>query len=306
MTGRFSSLASDAALSAWHAPDGWAHRRYDRPGRGRGRLLLQAGRADMVEKYLETLDHFHDRGWATTAFDWRGQGGSGRLADGDVGHVEDFGTLVADLAAFWREWRTGEGPHVVVAHSMGGFLVLRALAERLIDPAAVVLVAPMLGLRNPLGSRIGGALARLIAGRGDPARAAWRQPEEPRAVRARQRRLTHDLARFADERRCYARDPALRLGPPSWRWVARAFAETALLRADPRLASITTPVLMLVADADRLVDPHAARRVAARLPDAELVRFGRESAHEILREVDPVRTRALALIDDFVDRRAPA
>jgi lysophospholipase len=31
-----------------------------------------------------------------------------------------------------------------------------------------------------------------------------------------------------------------------------------------------------------------------------------EAGHEILREVDPIRTAALARIDDFLDARAPA
>ena len=35
-----------------------------------------------------------------------------------------------------------------------------------------------------------------------------------------------------------------------------------------------------------------------------LVRFGKESAHEILREVDPVRNRALGEIDIFLSARA--
>lgn len=303
------ALASDAAIGLWHAPDGWAHRRYDRPGAGRGRLLFQTGRADMIEKYLETLDHFSDRGWAVTAFDWRGQGGSGRLGDGDTGHVDDFATLVADLSAFWHEWRTGpesQGlPHVILGHSMGGFLTLAALAERAIDPDAAVLVAPMLGLRSPFGAAGGGALARWFAGRGDPRRAAWKNGDTPGSARQRQRRLTHDLARFAEQQDWRAARPDLALGSPSWHWLAQAFAATAALRADPRLGGIATPVQMLLADADRLVSPRAARAVAARLPDVEVHRFGRESAHEILREVDAVRTRALGLIDDFLDRRAP-
>jgi lysophospholipase len=64
-------------------------------------------------------------------------------------------------------------------------------------------------------------------------------------------------------------------------------------------------VQMLVAEADQLVDARAALRVAATLPNVEVVRFGTESAHEILREADPVRLRALAAIDGFLDAEAP-
>ena len=45
---------------------------------------------------------------------------------------------------------------------------------------------------------------------------------------------------------------------------------------------------------------------ARRMVRAELLRFGSEAAHEILREVDPVRDKALRRIDDFLDRVAPA
>ena len=300
------SFSADAALSTWVAADGWSHRRYDRPGEERGRLLFLGGRADMIEKYLESFDHWHDRGWAVTSLDWRGQGGSGRLGRGDIGHLADLDMLVRDLADFWAEWDGGAGPRAVIAHSMGGYLALAALVRGLVDPAALVLVAPMLGLRNPLGAWIGGGVARFLAGRGDPTRAAWRQPEVAHAIRARQRRLTQDRSRFDDERWWYEREPSLRLGPPSWSWIVQAFAATAALRADPRLRGVVTPVQFLLADADRLVDPRAARRVAARLPHAQLHRFGREAAHEILREVDPVRGRALGLIDAFLDARAPA
>jgi lysophospholipase len=36
-----------------------------------------------------------------------------------------------------------------------------------------------------------------------------------------------------------------------------------------------------------------------------VVAFGPESAHEILREADPVRNRAITAIDHFLDSRAP-
>jgi len=61
---------------------------------------------------------------------------------------------------------------------------------------------------------------------------------------------------------------------------------------------------MLVADADGLVDPRAAVRVAAKLPHVKLVRFGDEAAHELLREADAVRSRVYATIDDFLDEVA--
>lgn len=302
------TIPPDARVTTWTAPDGWPLRRIDWPGRGRGRLLFQTGRGDFFEKYLEYLTHLHARGWAVTAFDWRGQGGSGRLsADPNIGHATDFGRYVADLAAFWRAWSAeGQGPRVAIGHSMGGHLVHRALVERAIDPQAAVLVAPMFGLKSPFGARLGELLARAIARLGDPARAAWKSNERPGSRLSRQSLLTHDAARYADEIAWHDAEPALRLGPPSWGWLAEAFASTASVAADLRLAMVATPILMLLADRDALVDSAAALRIAARMRDVETLRFGGESAHEILRESDSVRDVAIAAIDAFLDARAPA
>ena len=296
-----------ATLGTWAARDGWILRRFDWPSAGgRGAILFQGGRGDVIEKYLECFAHWHARGWAVTAFDWRGQGGSGRLSPAPhVGHASSFEPWVDDLAHFYADWKSGAGPHVVMGHSMGGHLVLRALLEARIDPDAVVLIAPMLGLHSPIGARGGEALARMMARLGDPARAAWKQNECPHSLKSREALLTHDHDRYGDEEWWYQARPEIRLGPPSWAWLAEAFASTRAQQSDPRLLTLHTPIAMLVAEADGLVDPKAAMTIAAQLPDCDLVRFGADSAHEILREADPVRDRALAAIDAFLDAKAP-
>lgn len=298
-------LPADARVTRWQAADGWSLRRFDRDGAGRGALLFLGGRADMFEKYLEPLAHWHDRGWSVTAFDWRGQGGSGRLcADPMIGHSDDFTPWLDDLAQFVRDWRAQtSGPRVVIGHSMGGFLVLRAMLDAQVEADALVLVAPMLGLASPVGAWAGGQVARVMRRLGDPARAAWKSQARPGGF-DRQRLLTADAARYADEGWWFEAQPELRLGPPSWAWLDEAFAATARLRADPALARLDTPVLMLVAGHDQLVDARAAIRVAQRLKHATLVQFGAEAAHELLREADPVRLRALAAIDTFLDGQA--
>lgn len=299
-------MPADAVLGCWTAPDGWRHRRFDLPAdHPRGRLLFQGGRSDVFEKYLEVIEHLRAQGWSVTSFDWRGQGGSGRLGpDPRVGHATDFSVLVRDLAAFWRDWiAEGEGPHVVVGHSMGGHMILRALAEATLDPAAAVLSAPMIQVRSPFGARLSAQIARYMVRRGDPARAAWKWSDSQAELERRHRRLTLDSSRGQDERWWYAERPDLELGPPSWAWLAEAFTAGPALENDPRLAGVRTPILMLVADADKLVDARASVRVAAKLPRCELVRFAAaESAHEILRESLPVQARAFAAIDEFLDR----
>lgn len=299
------SFPAAATLSRWHAPDGWEHRRFDWAARApRGRLLFQTGRADVIEKYLEVFAHLVGRGWSVTAFDWRGQGGSGRLlADRHVGHGGNFSLLVEDLRAFWTAWRAedsaGELPHVLLGHSMGGHLALRAVVEGAVDPHALILVAPMLGLSLPTGALLGAGIIRLMNALGRAERGIWQAKQGP-GHHTRQRNLTHDVERFEDEGYWYAQQPDLALGPPSWGWLAAAMRSIRALGRDPRLDRVSVRSLMLIAEADRLVDPKAATAIAARI-GARVERFGPEAAHELLREVDPVRLRALAAIDAFLD-----
>lgn len=273
----------------------------------RGSILFQGGRGDVAEKYLESLAHWHAQGWHVASFDWRGQGGSGRCTDaGNCGHIDDYGRYVGDLRAFHADWHASTpGPHVVMGHSMGGHLVLRALAEGVIRPDAAVLVAPMLGFRRGVFGPFAERAAQLLGGLGDTARPAWKGNEKPYTTTTRNTLLTHDAARYSDEIWWQMHQPALMTGPPSWRWVIEGFKSMRALAADPRLGNIVAPVLMLVATRDGLVDPRAALRLAPRIRDCRVVTFGRESAHEILREVDAVRDRALSEIDAFLTERVP-
>ena len=311
------AIPAAARETTWAAPDGHPIRRLDWAtpgGQPRGALLFLPGRGDYYEKYLETLAHWAARGWQVTALDWRGQGGSGRLGlDAATGHIEDFTLWLADLAAFWRKW-VGDGghdetagPRIVVAHSMGGHLALRATAEGLIDPAALVLAAPMLGLVGRVPGAAMHQVARMMAAWGDARRPAWKWNEEPGGKLAwRARMLTHDADRYADELWWRAHHPELAMGPGSWRWVERAYASMRGLERPGVLERVAIPVILIASTGDRLVSFAAIERAARRLIRAELVRFGPEAAHEVLREADPVRDKALRRIDDFLDRVVPA
>jgi lysophospholipase len=307
------SIPSAASESVWQAGDSWPIRRIDWPPQAkaqRGSLLFLPGRGDHYEKYLETLDHYAHLGWRVTSIDWRGQGGSERLlANPNVGHIDDFSTWIADLKHFWKIWKAeSPGPHVVLAHSMGGHLTMRALAEKAIDPVAVALSAPMLGIQTMgLPYLLHHGVAKMMCALGDPNRAAWKEGEKPGSpLNVRAHILTHDADRYADELAWWQQRPEVRLGPPSWRWVERAIASSRMLNEPGVMEGIKTPILLLATKADRLVDTARIERDAERLPNAELLLFGKEAAHELLREADPVRDRCLDAITAFFDRAAPA
>ena len=302
-----------ARESLWQAADGHELRRIDWPApesQPRGSILFLPGRGDFYEKYLETLEEWHRGGWKVTAADWRGQAGSGRLGDDPLtGHVEDFEDWVADLKHLWDAWVTDTpGPHVLAAHSMGGHIVTRALVEGAVKPDAVVLSAPMLGMSGPpLPLALLHSVARVMTKIGSPTRPAWKWSEKPGEMPARRRDLlTHDDDRYTDELWWREHRPELAMGPGSWGWVERAYASTREIEAPGALEKVNVPVLVVSTSNDKLVKHESAVRAAKRLPKGELLAFGPEAHHEILREVDEVRRRAMNGISEFLDRVAPA
>ena len=184
--------------------DGWQVRAFDWPQPAEVSRFhpVSGGRGDFIEKYLETLAHWHRQGWHVSAFDWRGQGGSGRLSqNAQVGHANDFAPWIDDLAKIFTQWKAKtKGPHVIVSHSMGGHLLLRTLAERKINPDAAIAIAPMMGFAaSPLPQKLAEKMARQLA--------KWRGPDSPWPSNerpsppwaSRQLLLTHDDARYSDE-----------------------------------------------------------------------------------------------------------
>ncbi len=304
------AIPDGAIEHRWSAADGFQIRRIDwpAPAAPNGSILFLPGRGDFYEKYLETLDHWSAAGWRVTASDWRGQARSGRLGyDATTGHIDDFATWVGDLATLWAQWTAQTpGPHVLAGHSMGGHLALRALAEGKVDPAGLILSAPMLGFtKQPLPPAAMRWIARLMTRLGDPRRPAWKWSEQPGAVpAARIHLLTHDAARYADELWWREHRPDLVMEPGSWGWVERAYASMRLLAGRGVLEAVRQPVLMLGTDTDKLVAWDAIATAATRLADCELVHFGIEAHHELLRESDPVRDRALAACGAFLARIA--
>jgi len=284
----------------WMAEDGWPLRRFTwpQPSGAKGSILFLTGRGDFVEKYLEALGHWHQQGWTITGFDWRGQGGSGRmLADPLICHLPDFEPLVRDLGRFIAEWNASTpGPHVIVAHSMGAHLALRVLVRRLVGVDGAILSSPMIDIRvKKIPGWALGLAARAAALFGLSERRVW-----DRDIGDVGGRMTSCPERRADKAWWKANKPEIASGPPSWGWVRAARQSIARLqRAD--LSSVRIPVLLLAAEEDPIVDVGAIRRVAARMPHAELVTFP-GSGHELLREADERRLAVLGRVDAFLDR----
>jgi len=282
--------------------DGWLVRTIVRDG-DRGSVLVINGRGDFIEKQAELLHELGDLGFGYMSFDWRGQGGSGRLLGDARGHAEGFAPWLGDLGALVAWFHSVlPPPYFAIAHSMGGHLLLRHLVDHPGDFTRAVLLAPMVGLS---AAPIGPGLARLVAavttafGQGE----AYAPGSGPLVRGApgtlRQRRLTHDLDRYADESWWLDEHPEWALGGVTNGWLRSAFASIDELTARGVPERIATPLLILTAAEEGLVDNVATRRLAARLPDVRVRDFAR-AGHELVREVDSIRLPVFAAIAEFL------
>jgi len=276
-------------------------------GRVRGTVLILNGRSEFIEKYRETAGEFVARGFRVFGFDWRGQGLSSRTPVGDeTGHYDSFDPLVQDAALIADRVarRAGEGPLVLLGHSMGGHLALRLLAARPDLAAGAILTAPMV---TPIAVAYARQAARLLS----PLAAAL-----GRGRRYAPGEGAYDLQRLLDPRRLLSSDPVrnriqaewfrdhpeYRVSGVTWGWLAAAFrSSAAIMREAP---SIRVPVLMLLAGRERLVDNAASRRVARLLPDCRMIVYP-ESRHEILMERDDIRSAFWRDADGFLATLAP-
>ncbi len=256
-------------------------------GGDRGTVLLFNGRTEYAEKYGRVIARLSSMGFAVATLDWRGQGLSARPSAGTgLGHVDDFTEYQRDVDAFLaaEPVRKLPGPRVLLCHSMGGCIGMRALADGRAAPDAAVFSAPMLGLMLSPAMR---PFARMISFFG--ARFGLSKRHAPFGVGDDFYVLTETFEKnllttdpehwswFGDHLRAH---PELGLGAPSLGWLDAAFRETAALATTP---SPPTPALFLLGEDEQIVCPDAIRARAAGSPAVELseVAGGR---HEMLME----------------------
>jgi lysophospholipase len=199
--------------------------------------------------------------------DLRGHGAS----EGRRGHVRRFDILLQDLDRFRREVQglvPVDLPLFLIAHSLGGLIALRYLEEYEAPLAGAVITSPWLGTAYAIPRwkiLLANLFNRIL-------------PAFPFTMKVDASDLTHDDERAAD----YRDDPQIHstVTPRLFTEISTAI-EMALRRGD----RIRTPVLFLLAGADRLVDTDRSLAFARSLPsDMVSIDVLDGQYHEILQE----------------------
>ena len=272
----------------------------------RGVCVLLGGQTEFLEKYQEVAGELAARGFQVASFDWRGQGGSERLvADPLKAHVVDFADYDGDLAAFLEQVvkPLAAKPPLVLAHSMGGHILMRTLHDKPGLFAAAVATAPMMRALTrgypPIIARTV-CFAENLAGQ----RNEWvwgMAGRDPLKMSFEDNLVTSDRARFARNQSYLTAQNDIRLAGPTWGWLEAAYRSMAREMSKGYAEAIETPVLIIGAGRDRIVDTAAEREFASHLPHGQYLEF-EDAEHEIMMETDAIRARFWKAFDDFVGK----
>jgi len=274
-TPRFKSADGLALYGEWFPVD-----------KPRGLALVVHGYAEHCGRYREVAHVLNRARLSVLTYDMRGHG----RAEGQRGHVDSYRDYLADLDAAMDQLvalsDTPLLPRLLLGHSNGGLIALRALADPLRSDRihAAVISSPFLGLKVRV-SPAKGLLGR-VAGRVAPTLSL------PNELRIED--LTHDPGKLAERR-----VDTLCHEVASARWFTSAL-ETHDYVLD-MAHRIRVPTLWLVAADDRIADPAASKAVHRRLRSWSRLHMLGGMFHEVFNETD--RGRVFGLVHEFVGER---
>lgn len=272
-----------------------------------GTVLYFNGRTEFIERNLETVEALLERGLDVWTLDWRGQGLSHRaLANQHKGHIDDYRQHLDDLSLLFREHLDAavRGPLLLLAHSMGGQIGLRALQAERQRFAAAVFSAPLIGLAlkpgpqtwtTPLVGLLGSL--PLLRHRYIPAGGDYGLRQQI----FRGNVLTHCEARFRRGHGYVRERPDLALGSPTLGWLGATLRSMDKIRNIERTWPIETPTLLVSGAADRVVSTAAHHRFCAARPQSRKLVSVEGALHELLIETDAHRQAFWQAFDGFVE-----
>lgn len=268
----------------------------------RGTILFSPGRTEFIEKYWESIRDLTARGFCVFVVDPRGQGLSDRiLPDRLKSYIDSFQTYANDLSDAAAQFDAYlPRPHIAMGHSMGGTIVLQAVLSGVLAPSAVICSAPMLGLfdlETPVMRWTITALAKMgLAEKNLP----FQSQRNGMPVSFAANKLTTDKDRYKIWANFFQSVPRLRVGQPTFGWIAAALSAMAYVNRNAE--NLRIPGLMVAAGADPIVDPSSVEDFARNAGIAFDVIPG--ALHELFLEKDAYRNHFFEVIDRFLAEQA--
>ena len=281
-------------VGLWNKPD------------AKGTVLIFPGRTEFIEKYGATAKALQERGYASLAIDWRGQGIADRMTPNRaIGHVGVFADYQNDVAAVmdYASALDLPRPFFLIAHSMGGCIGLRALHDGL-DVEGAMFSAPMWGVQMSAALRpIAWGLSSVGTGLGFDEKLVPGQFEEGYVLRTafEENTLTNDKTVWRTLQEQLEAHPDLGLGGPSLRWLNQSLREMYQLSTMP---SPNVPCITYLGTDEAIVDPFRIRSRMGNWPDGVL-RVIEGGKHEMLMDAPKMRDMLFDETAAFFDAQLP-
>jgi hypothetical protein len=267
----------------------------------KGCIVMLHGYCGFWGKFHEVAHFFWQAGFDVFFLEQRGHGYSGRqIDDKDMVHVMDYADYIADVKNFMDKIvmpSAGKLPKIIYAHSMGGAIAALFLEEHPEYFDAAVLSSPMFSIKTgstpSIAVKLLCAKIRLLQQENLPFPGGKRfdgiPSFETSSARSEKRYNYIFNQRLADE--------LYHTYMMSNGWGAASFKATArLLR---RASKVKTPVLLLTAGNDALVNMSGHEKFAKRASNVQHINY-EDSKHEIYNDVDEVREKYFNDIFNFI------
>ena len=284
-----------ATAISFKAPDGAKLRAALFPADGaKGTVIVEPGWAEFIEKYFEVADRLRAHGFNVAIMDWRGQGLSPPPPDWS-GY---FDLLADDLRAF-REGPVAarfEGPYFLLTHSMGGLPALMLLASGYSGFERAALSAPMTRLFAGPANMVFGAVAGAACLAGASNAKVFRRLDDSKAFEGNV--LTKDPVRHERFRLLQEAAPDIAIYAPSYGWVRAAVSASKKIHQPGFFDGLKTPVRILSASDEQVVDGTDHAAIAAMSANIECVSIN-GAFHEIMMEKDELQKPFWDSVEEF-------
>ena len=289
-------------------PDGWQLRiaRFGPKKTALGTVLLCQGRAEYIEKYYPAISRLTDQGYHVLTFDWRGQGGSGRLLPKQPrkGHIQSFESYEKDLEHIIKTvlLLRCPAPYTMMAHSTGAAIALSNSLYGQTRFDRMILSAPLLALPALpcLDARHFPLVSHLFSGMGlSKAYVFFGGETLSGSGKFDGNSLTGSKRQYA-RMQAYMQDyPQLGLGSPTIGWVRACCRYLSRFDRPEFVGRLHVPTLFLLGTDEKIVSRQAIDRVAFAMPCAERLLLP-GARHELFMETEAIQDTLWTAIEAFL------
>lgn len=269
----------------------------------KGTVVLLQGRSECIEKHFETVDDLVKNGFDVCTFDFRGQGGSGRiLKDRKRGYVDSFDQYVIDLDTVLNEVALPDcrPPYFILGHSTGSLIALIAspiLGNRI---QRMVLCAPLIRFGTvPIGQQMTKFLSGFLSVIGLGEIYLSGGPNLTGKRRFMGNLLTSDTSRFERFQEFSRQHPELVIGGPTAAWVFAACQAMDRVIDPDFIGDLHIPTLLVSGGMDKVVSNEAIEFLGQAMRSGRAITIN-GARHELLQERDVYRQQLLAALFTFI------